>query len=350
MTLPTAVPPRTAARDPYFDNARTILIMLVVVGHLLATVGAASSDPLTLWIYSFHMPAFVLISGYLARNYSGTPRQVLRLGSAILFPYIVFQLLHSAARPLFMDKPFSLTFVKPSWTLWFLLALVIWRLLTPLLRSLRFPVLTAVLISLAAPLESHLGQEWTMARVLGLLPFYVGGLILQPQHFEWFRNHVKAWMGYVVLLIGLAGCYLLNAPISRSVFYFNDSYISAGSDLARGVLVRLIALTLGFIGTCAVLAITSKKHNWSSRVGTYSLYVYLLHALVLFPTRYFGALESWSTPTHTVVLVVAGVALTILLASPPVVWATQWLISPRWTNHFFKPLPPEPTSEKQQAT
>lgn len=332
-----AATPQAIRRDPYFDNARAILITLVVVGHLLESIGMEPGQPLTLWIYSFHMPAFVLISGYLARTYSGTPKQLLRLGTAILFPYIVFQLIHAAARPLFMDKPFHLNFVTPSWTLWFLLALVIWRLLTPLLRSLRFPVLTAVLIAVIAPFEPNLDQAWTMARVLGFLPFYVIGLTLEPRHFDWFRTHIKAWIGYVTLLIGLAGCYLLDPPLKRSDFFFNSNYAEHDPNMLRGLIIRLIALCIGVLGTCAVLAITGRKSNWLTRLGTYSLYVYLLHALVLFPTRYFGALESWDSPLQTVILVLVGITLTVALASPPVVYATRWLISPKWADWFFKP-------------
>lgn len=56
-------------REFYFDNARLYLIILVVFGHLLRSY--IGENPflyaLYMFIYSFHMPAFVLISGYFAK-------------------------------------------------------------------------------------------------------------------------------------------------------------------------------------------------------------------------------------------------------------------------------------------
>ena len=54
-------------RDYLFDNYKAFLIVLVVVGHFIEV---ASDDNVvmetTKWIiFSFHMPAFVFISGYL---------------------------------------------------------------------------------------------------------------------------------------------------------------------------------------------------------------------------------------------------------------------------------------------
>lgn len=49
-------------RDYFFDNARAILILLVVFGHMLQpyTSGAKYLSALYLVIYSFHMPTFFL--------------------------------------------------------------------------------------------------------------------------------------------------------------------------------------------------------------------------------------------------------------------------------------------------
>ena len=53
-------------REIIFDNARAILILLVVFGHMLQpyTSGDKYLSALYLVIYSFHMPTFLFISGY----------------------------------------------------------------------------------------------------------------------------------------------------------------------------------------------------------------------------------------------------------------------------------------------
>ena len=48
-----------------YDNVKALLIFLVVLGHM--TTDYVSDSHLvrwtTLWIYSFHMPAFIFLSG-----------------------------------------------------------------------------------------------------------------------------------------------------------------------------------------------------------------------------------------------------------------------------------------------
>lgn len=54
------------------DSIKGWLILLVIIGHCIASIignDAANHDYWWCLIYSFHMPAFIAISGYL--NYGG---------------------------------------------------------------------------------------------------------------------------------------------------------------------------------------------------------------------------------------------------------------------------------------
>ena len=52
-------------RDAYFDNVKGILILLVVIGHLIEPFYLKSKfvESLYTFIYTFHMPAFIFLSG-----------------------------------------------------------------------------------------------------------------------------------------------------------------------------------------------------------------------------------------------------------------------------------------------
>ena len=52
-------------REVWIDNAKALLIFLMVLGHTPGTDGIPREV-----IYAFHMPAFFLISGYLYKNHS----------------------------------------------------------------------------------------------------------------------------------------------------------------------------------------------------------------------------------------------------------------------------------------
>ncbi|WP_395966755.1 acyltransferase family protein, partial [Brevundimonas diminuta] len=68
---PTTAPARPAAkpRIAVWDNARFLLIVLVVIGHAISTVRTDSQLGFALYayIYLFHMPAMILLSGMFSR-------------------------------------------------------------------------------------------------------------------------------------------------------------------------------------------------------------------------------------------------------------------------------------------
>lgn len=60
----------TKERVHFFDNLKGILIFLVVFGHFALPVHSASDTLNALYgfIYIFHMPLFVFVSGFFAKS------------------------------------------------------------------------------------------------------------------------------------------------------------------------------------------------------------------------------------------------------------------------------------------
>ena len=83
-------------RSVYFDNAKAILIYLVVLGHLLSGYLGANEylDTLYLIIYLFHMPAFIVISGHFSRKIKSI-EDIKKLIKTLFIPYVIFQLIYS---------------------------------------------------------------------------------------------------------------------------------------------------------------------------------------------------------------------------------------------------------------
>lgn len=73
-------------RKYWIDWAKVFGIYLVVLGH--TTDGSELIRPL---IYSFHMPLFFMISGYLEKKYSGSAiSYIKKTAKRLLIPYLIY--------------------------------------------------------------------------------------------------------------------------------------------------------------------------------------------------------------------------------------------------------------------
>ena len=65
---------------------------LVVVGHswtLLPDV--STSSPVYTFLYAWHVPAFVLVTGYLSRSFTFSRKNLHKLVTTVVVPYFVFE-------------------------------------------------------------------------------------------------------------------------------------------------------------------------------------------------------------------------------------------------------------------
>ena len=77
-------------RDNWIDWAKAIGIFLVVWGHIPLN---NESSMVTAFIYSFHMPLFFFISGYLFKIIPSFKQETQKGFKALIIPYLIYQLL-----------------------------------------------------------------------------------------------------------------------------------------------------------------------------------------------------------------------------------------------------------------
>ena len=125
-------------RNLKLDNAKGILITLVVIGHMLLPIQGTTRGVTNFFymIYAFHMPAFVFISGLLAQRINRR-RWCSTLWLYLLFQFIVF----FSEIPAYGRTTRFPDFLHVSGAPWYLLALLIWYLMIPLFDACRGKVL-----------------------------------------------------------------------------------------------------------------------------------------------------------------------------------------------------------------
>lgn len=84
-------------RDVSIDIAKGICIILVVIGHLLQfDCSGLAKNILFNYIYAFHMPVFMMLSGYVASygKYDVTfTKLILRRFRQLMVPFLVWMVL-----------------------------------------------------------------------------------------------------------------------------------------------------------------------------------------------------------------------------------------------------------------
>lgn len=73
--------PKSGGRNPFFDNAKYLAIVLVAMGHAWEplTDGSRAAEAFYMTVYTFHMPAFIIISGYFSRSFDMRKDRLQRL-------------------------------------------------------------------------------------------------------------------------------------------------------------------------------------------------------------------------------------------------------------------------------
>ncbi|MEV5556654.1 acyltransferase family protein [Nonomuraea wenchangensis] len=334
---PEAEPPRRR-RDPFLDNVKFVLIALVVVGHsLVPTLAADSSRALYIFIYTFHMPLFVLISGYLSRNFWNSNAKTNKLVDTFLVPYVIVEVGYAALRTALGSK-WSLTIIDPAWLNWYLLALLFWRLSTPVWKRMKYPVPVAIAIYLFAGF-SQISGDFSMDRFFGLMPFFVIGLVMQPEHFEMLN---RRWIKIVSVftILGAAAVAILVAPHTKlGPFYYKNSYADLNLSWYMGLGLRTALLICALAMCFAVLALVPRGETWFSDLGTRTLYCYLLHGIPVLIAKEMGWLEfPWLFgPLGVLAIASSCFALAIVLCLPETRTLFKWVLEPRLTWLYRRP-------------
>ncbi|WUI00612.1 acyltransferase family protein [Spirillospora sp. NBC_00431] len=348
---PDAAAPEPRQRDAYFDNVKFFLILLVVVGHVWEVFrkdsGAANAAYTV--VYAFHMPLFVFVTGYFSRGFMRSTDKFRSIFPTLVVPYAIFNVPYRLLAFIRNDEFRMHELFRPQFLMWFLVALVLWRLSAPLWSHLRYPVAVAVALSLIAGSWSF-NSDSTLCRAAGLLPFFVLGLTVstggrgahtrRQGPVEALRNRGwTRWAGAFVLLAALPVAYVWERGtvvprIEHGVRLWNRGYEQMGFTMPEGVSYRLLAMAFALLLGAAFLAAVPRGRAWYTRLGARTMYVYLLHGLVVKALQYGGVLDDrfYTSPAGLVLVTVGGLALGVLLATPPVVRLTRWAVEPkaRW--------------------
>ncbi|MBB6434148.1 acyltransferase family protein [Streptomyces candidus] len=321
-----------AGRDAFFDNAKYLAIVLVAVGHSwpLVLAGSRATEALYILVYVFHMPAFILISGYFSRSFDMRPEKMMRLVSSVAVPYVVFQTAYAVFFATTGDRDVAVRLLSPYFLMWFLMALFLWRLLTPLFRAITWPVQVSLLIAGAAAATPDISGQLSAQRVLQFLPFFVLGLRLRPEHFRLVQRWPVRWAALPVFALSAVFLYWAAPRTQLGWVYRNRSAQYMDQPWWLGVLTTYAMFVAALVLTAGFLAWVPRRRMWFTVLGAGTIGGYLLHG---FAVKYASSAQ-WAetyhlgTPLGRIAVTLAAVALVTVLCTPPVRRALRVVAEP----------------------
>jgi fucose 4-O-acetylase-like acetyltransferase len=308
------------------------LVLLVVVGHSWTLLPHNSvHDHLYDFLYTWHVPAFVMVTGYLSRSFTWESRRMWQLVRTVAIPYVIFESALSLFRIYVGGEQMRDVFQDPHWPMWYLSALFFWRLGTPVFKAL--PTHLALPLAVAISLLGGAVADTTFDffRICGFLPFFVIGLKAGPEQLEWLR---RGWARPAALLvflaIAVATTWTDTILGTTDWLYYSYGYQMLGVSDLHGVVVRAALLVVGMLGALAFLSVVPRSNGWFTRMGAATLVVYLFHGFVIKGASYAG--YSGFAEAHVaislVVTTVLAAGLALLLAWPPVARVLNHAVDP----------------------
>lgn len=272
------------------DTLKGLLILCVVLGHFMEVIpGMGIGHPLYRIIYSFHMPAFIWISGFLARP---GIKKIGRLAITFFITQIVYQLfvhLVYQGHPL---TAFRLSFDKPYWILWYLLVMVYYSCLVPVLELAKGKwegviIGGSILLALGVGYIPTIGYNLSLSRFFVFFPFFITGYYMARHKesiyaaFSGLTGKIK-WrmLGSGVALMIPAVVFCGWGPVTAQMMY--GSY---GYALGYNLLIRLLLYIISSLWTFVFLIIVTLPGNRKipvlSWLGRNTMPIYLTHGFLV---------------------------------------------------------------------
>ena len=274
-----SAPPCIPIRNNCVDSLKGFLLLLVIIGHIM--LGTIDGNIIRYIIYSFHMPLFMFISGYMVNiqkianfNLVGIfqkywRRMLKEWGIAVLVYSITLCAINKNMSFLFFLK----NTIVPYYHLWYV------------------PVLFIMILS-SWMIECHIKSKWEKLFIYVCIGLLLCG-INNTGTLSWFRLRyfIFFYFGLVCkdfciciksrpLLIYV--CILLYISVLSMSYYFGISY-----DSLEKLFLIPIDLTLCFWIVLPFMCENKLKSRLLEYLGIHSLPIYLWHVLPIMVMKSF---------------------------------------------------------------
>ena len=267
-------------RNYLLDNIKGLLIFLVVFGHSMEMYKDKFplAKALYIFIYMFHMPVFVFVSGYFSKNVAKARENAV---SSLLIPFIIFNIPWSIAA-LFSANPKHFSFLTPGWALWYLFSMLIWRVFLPDIIRIKNVFIVSIIIGLLAGLFTEFGGLMSLSRTFVFLPYFLAGYFMKKEKLIGLKKYSK--LPAIIILIGTIGLaiYIAVSKVMPPEFLWADrAYLHFYQSMWKAISIRAMLYLIGFLFIYVMINLMTSRECFLSKIGKNTLPLYILHTYLV---------------------------------------------------------------------
>lgn len=305
------------ARIALWDNLKFVLILLVVVGHFSGFFQNESNAyrSIFLFIYTFHMPLFLFISGLFHKDEKISQKCLFYI-SVGFFQKIVFFITNLAIG----EKP-KFVLLGDNGIPWFMFVLAIYTAITYLLREQNkvYVFVLTIILACFVGYDTSIGDYLYLSRAIIFFPFYLFGVIINKEDIQRIKEKHKILL-LVSSLIIILWLYICIAKLN--IFYEMEPLFTGRNPFTQdmyyiGPFARIICYGITFLtGSAGIFLVPSRKIKCISSMGGRSIDVYFWHWVVYLLLERFLHIKRiffWG-PQGKVLFLLIAVAVTIVLS------------------------------------
>lgn len=270
-------------RDDRIDSLKGVLITFVVFGHCFLYGHPQDAVKMTIanWVYLFHMPFFVFLSGYFTHADS---KKYWKGVLTILESYVVFQALKGILQGYSLH---DLLFI-PAPMMWYLLALIVWRSLfffvdkVARTRAVKWVICISLFaIGLLVGFEDGIGKTLALSRIIVFAPFFYLGTLSQRFDFIGFCKKMPKWLSVLIMLaaVALVAFFTPQENVNVRETVRGASGYGVDNNIV-GFVARLACYLLAIIMSVSLTSLVSSS-KLLGQIGKDSLKYYLFHGILL---------------------------------------------------------------------
>lgn len=323
-------------RYEWFDNAKGFLIYCVILGHVVERFLSRSwlAGRIQLWIYLFHMPAFVFLAGLFSKRAVMECRVDKALSYLFLFYFLKAAFYAAGIYVKGAENAEFLLFTE-SGIPWFCLAMCWWYLAAILTRSLSPAIVLTGSLVLSAitgyfPID---GSFLVLFRTFNFFPFFYLGYLTDPAQLRQLtQNKAARIAGALILTAAMGMCFLFYGKADKLLMLLRGRYRyeEIGKELCGigGCFCRMTIFILSGIMILSFFCVIPREKTPLALIGIQTLPVYAFHGLfITILIGRFRTIRDWMLSGHLFLhCVLFSLLVLCLTLLPPFGWIARFIM------------------------